>query len=164
MPIVSFASLPAESRVWVFGSDKPLEPDDAARLLSEVDRFLAQWRAHGVPLTAAREWRENRFLTIGVDTTQESASGCSIDGLFRSLAALERQLGVRLLAGGRVFYRDARGEVRCVGRDEFSDLAARAEVADDTPVFDTSITSAGDWRARFEAPAREAWVRELLRA
>ena len=164
MPIVSFESLPDASRVWVFGSDRPLTGADADRLLAEVDRFLGQWKAHGAPLTCAREWRDERLLTIGVDSTQENASGCSIDGLFRVLQALQQPLGARLVGGGRVFYRDAEGRVQCVSRDELTALAASGVITDDTVVFDTGLTSMGAWRARFEAPARATWVKQLLGA
>ena len=163
MPIVSFESLPGESRVWVFGSDRTLEERDAERLLAEVDRFLSQWKAHGVPLTCARDWRDDALLTIGVDTTQENASGCSIDGLFRTLQTLERPLRTRLIGGGRVFYRDEKGRVHCVARDRLSELAASGAIGQDTRVFDTGLTTAGEWRERFETPARETWIGELLR-
>jgi len=164
MPIVSFDSLPDASRVWVFGSDRPLSGADADRLLAEVDRFLGQWKAHGAPLTCARDWRDEHLLTIGVDSTQESASGCSIDGLFRVLQAIERPLGARLLGGGRVFYRDGDGRVQCVDRAELMTLVASGAITDDTVVFDTGLTTMGEWRARFEAPARTTWVKQLLGA
>ena len=90
MPIVPFTSLPDSARVWVFGSDRPVRGASADTLLAAVDQFLAQWRAHGVPLHCARDWREDRFLAIGVDVNQENASGCSIDGLFRTLQSFER--------------------------------------------------------------------------
>jgi len=162
MPIVSLSMLPDESRVWIFGADDPLHGEWSARLLGEVDHFLAQWKAHGVPLSCARDWRDDHFLTVGVDTTQESASGCSIDGLFRTLQTLERALGTRLVAGGRVFYRDAGGAVRAVSRAEFTALAERGVVSPDTVVFDTSLTTLGDWRTRFAAPARTGWTAQLL--
>jgi hypothetical protein len=164
MPRVPFDSLPDASRVWVFGSDRPLTNDEADRLLGEVDAFLAQWKAHGVPLTCARDWRDAHLLTIGVDSTQESASGCSIDGLFHVLQAIERPLGARLVGGGRVFYRNAAGRVLCVSRDQLSRLAATGEINAETAVFDTGLTTAGEWRERFEAPARETWVGQLLHA
>jgi len=164
MPIVLFDSLPDASRVWVFGSDRALSGADADRLLAEVDRFLAQWKAHGVPLTCARDWRDERLLTIGVDSTREGASGCSIDGLFRVLQSIERPLGSRLVGGGRVFYRDADGRVQCVSRDELTALAASGAIKDDTVVFDTGLTTMEAWRARFEAPARQTWVKQLLGA
>ncbi|HEY2376602.1 MAG TPA: hypothetical protein VGH98_11560 [Gemmatimonadaceae bacterium] len=162
MPIVSFDSLPEESRVWVFGSDRALTGNDAERLLAEVDRFLAQWKAHGVPLTCARDWRDEHLLTIGVDSTVESASGCSIDGLFRVLQAIERPLETRLLGGGRVFYRDKSGRVQCATRDRLPDLAKRHTLTGDTPVFDTSLATAAEWRSRFEAPAGTTWIGDLL--
>jgi hypothetical protein len=164
MPIVPFETLPDESRVWVFGSDRALTGADAERLLAEVDRFLAQWKAHGLPLTAARDWRDDHLLTIGVDSTQESASGCSIDGLFRVLQSVERPLTARLVSGGRVFYRDGSGRVHCASRAELPELAASGAISEDTPVFDTSLTTAAAWRERFEAPAASTWIAQLLHA
>jgi len=162
--MVSFNSLPDASRVWVFGSDRALSGADADLLLAEVDRFLGQWKAHGVPLTCGRDWRDEHLLTIGVDSTREGASGCSIDGLFRVLQAIERPLGSRLVGGGRVFYRDAEGHVQCVDRAKLASLAATGVITDNTAVFDTGLTTMGEWRARFEAPARTTWVKQLLGA
>jgi hypothetical protein len=164
MPIVPFESLPDEARVWVFGSDRALIGEDAARLLAEVDRFLGQWKAHGVPLVCARDWRDERLLTIGVDSTRENASGCSIDGLFRVLQAMEQPLATRLVGGGRVFYRDVSGDVQSAPRDRLPELAGQGVIDPQTAVFDMGLTTAGEWRARFEAPARETWMAPLLRA
>jgi hypothetical protein len=69
-----------------------------------------------------------------------------------------------LLGGGRVFYRDETGRVHCASRDRLPTLAAQGVIGDETPVFDTGLTTAGEWRERFEAPARETWVASLLRA
>lgn len=146
----------------MFASDRPLRDKDADVLLGEVDRFLAQWNAHGKPLRCAREWRDDRFLAIGVDPTAEQASGCSIDGLFRGLQTLERALNTRLVAGGRVFYRDASGAAQLVARPEIAALATKGALTPKTPVFDLSITAASDYRARFESPAEKTWVAALL--
>lgn len=162
MPVVSFAALPSGARVWVFASDRPLRGKDSDMLLRDVDQFLAQWKAHGAPLRCAREWTHDRFLAIGVDPTAEQASGCSIDGMFRGLQSLERALNTRLVAGGRVFYRDAAGATQTTRRADIAALVQRQELTPDTRVFDTSVTSAGDWRDRFERPARDTWVASLL--
>jgi len=66
MPIVPFASLPDSARVWVFASDRELSGAAADTLLAAVDQFLSEWKAHGVPLRCAREWRDDRFLAVGV--------------------------------------------------------------------------------------------------
>lgn len=162
MPRVDFRSLPEDARVWVFAADTPVHDEKAVRLLAEVDRFLDGWAAHGQPLTCARDWRDARFLAVAVDGRDAHASGCSIDGLFRVLKALEGQLGASLLGGGRVLYRDEAGAVRTVSRDEFSTLATQGAVSGATRVFDATVATAGAWRERFETPASESWHAALL--
>ena len=163
MPLVPFASLSDESRVWVFGADPALDEHTSARLLAVVDSFLDEWVAHGEPLTSARELRDGRFLVIGVDQNATAyASGCSIDGLYRKLKELEQQTGTSLLSREHVYYRGSDGEVRSVTRDEFARLSAEGRIGPDTTVFDTSITSLGELRQRFELPAAGSWHKALL--
>ena len=162
MPVVPFDTLPDSARVWVFGSDKPLSDDGTKALLEGVDLHLADWKAHGAPLTVAREWRDGRFLVVAVDQSTAGATGCSIDGLFRVLQQLEREVGASLLGGGRVFYRDDHGAVQSASRAEVSALAGSGAITKDTVVFDTSLTDLGTWRACFERRAKDSWVNELL--
>jgi hypothetical protein len=161
MSIVPFDALPDSARLWVFASDEPLIGAVAETVLASVDRFLSEWHAHGVPLRSARDWREDRFLAVGVDVNAENASGCSIDGLFRTLQQLERTVGTRLVGGGRLFYRTD-STVETASREEFAERAKRGHVTGQTPVFDTSVVTAGDWRTRFERPAGETWVSGIL--
>jgi len=161
MPIVQFDQLPDSARVWVFAADQQLTGAAADTLLASVDQFLSEWRAHGVPLRCARDWRDDRFLAIGVDVNAENASGCSIDGLFRTLQQLEKVVGSRLVGGGRVFYRSG-SAVETTSRDEFAARVKAGRVPRDTPVFDTSLTGAADWRTRFEQPAERSWAARLF--
>lgn len=162
MPILPFDSLPDAARVWVFGSERALDDTEAARLLAEVDRFLAQWHAHGRPLAAGRDWCHDRFLTIAVDERAAGASGCSIDGLYRTLRALETQFGTGLLGGGLLFYCDGDGAVVGAGRDEFVARANSGDIGRDTIVFDLTVDTLGAWRERFEAPVHAGWHARLM--
>lgn len=162
MPRIDFETLPDDARVWVFGATTELEARAREQLLGAVDGFLSQWNAHGEPLACARDWRDDRFLAIGVDQSTAGASGCSIDGLFRTLSRLEPELGTKLLGGGRVFYRDAQGGVVATTRAGFAALAQGGDVGPDTLVFDTSLTTAAAWRHEFERPARESWHAQLV--
>jgi hypothetical protein len=161
MPLLPFSALPDNARIWVFGSDKPLTGAVADSLLAEVDQYLDQWKAHGFPLKAAREWRDDRFLVVGIDPTEEQASGCSIDGLFRALQHLQKTIGAQLVGGGRVFYRDSSGAAQSVPRDQFGTLTTKGEIGPATPIFDTSVTRLDDWKARFEQPLAESWAASL---
>lgn len=157
MAIVPFESLPHDARVWIFASGRPLDADERGRLLEIVDAFLAQWKAHGAPLAAARDWRYERFLLIGVDESAAGASGCSIDAMVHQLGGLERALGVELLDHGPVLFRKD-DRIERLPRRLFADLARRGDVTPETIVFNNTVTRMADVReGRWETPAGSSW-------
>ena len=162
MPQTRIQDLPDSSRVWVFGADGELDISATDLLLREVDRFLAQWHAHGSPLTSARGWRDGRFLIIAVDQSTAGASGCSIDGLYRNLKALEPRLGANMVTSGLIFYRDDKERVQSVDRERFTVLGGEGKIGPNTRVFDPTVTTLGELRARFELNAEDSWHSRLL--
>ena len=157
MPRIAFRELPDHGRIWIFPADRTLTEAEARVLLNEVDRFLDGWAAHGIPLRCARELRYGRFLIVGVDEDAEAPSGCSIDALMNSLAAMGAAMGVELLDHAPVWFR-AGEEIRCVSRSDFRALSEAGKVGPDTWVFDTTLTRLADLRGgRMERPARESW-------
>lgn len=153
---IEFSTLPADARLWIFAAERPLSDSEQQRLLAIVDDFLDQWKAHGHPLAAARELRYGQFLLVGVDQSQEGASGCSIDTMTRTLGTLERELGVEILNHMPVLYRTPQGVAR-EPRPSFGSRARAGEVTADTIVFNNSLTRVGDLAEKWEVPARASW-------
>jgi hypothetical protein len=155
--LVPFDQLPADARLWIFAAERPLSSDERDRLLTIVDQFLAHWKAHGAPLTAARDWQYDRFLLVGVDEADAGASGCSIDAMVRQFEQLESAMGVALLDHGPVLFRRGNAIER-VPRPAFADLARQGIVSPDTVVFNNTVTRVGDVReGKWETPARASW-------
>ena len=163
MSVIQIEDLPDSSRTWVFGSDRTLDEAKSQILMKEVDGFLQQWKAHGAELTSGRDWRYGRFLTVAVDQSTAGASGCSIDGLFRALKSLEPRLGASLVTSGLIFYCDDKGAVQSVSRERFGALGAQGEVGPQTRVFDPTVTSLAEWRARFELDLKDSWHAKLVK-
>ena len=158
-----FDGFPADSRIWIFGAQRGLERGEAESLLEAVDGFLASWKAHGVPLRAARTWQYDRFLIVCADTAVALPSGCSIDALTGVLRDVETRTGVRFLGNEAVWYRDSEGCIRRATRPEFRSLAGAGEITPASVVFDNSLTtlaqlSAGGW----EGPAADRWHAALF--
>ena len=162
MPVVPFENLPDASRVWIFGSDRPLTEDGTTSLLKGVEEHLTEWKAHGEPLTVGSQLRDKRFLVVAVDQSSAGATGCSIDGLFRVLQSLEPKVGANLVGGGRVFYRDGQAQVQSTTRERIPELVQSGTITKDTVVFDTSLTDLGAFRAGFEKRAKESWIKPLM--
>ena len=157
MPLVPFSELPDGARVWVFAAPRPLSHEQARTLLSHVDKYLDQWKAHGAPLRVARDWRYEQFLVVGVDEAQTGASGCSIDGLVRTVRDGEKLTGVTLTDNAPIWFK--RGtSVESVSRPRFRELAEQGTVDPGTIVFDNTVATVGDYRAgRWEVVARDGW-------
>ena len=162
MPLTDFELLPSKARLWVFGTSRSLSSDEESTLLSEVDEFLDGWKAHGSPLTAARDWRYGRLLLVAVDERSVPPSGCSIDAMVHVLKGLEARLGMTLVDNAPVWF-SLGGEPRRATRPEFSELAKMGEVGPDTTVFDSSVTRVADVReGRWEVAASETWMKQAF--
>jgi hypothetical protein len=158
MPAIPFDRLPDDARLWVFAASRPLGAEERERLLARLDAFLAQWAAHGHPVTGAGELRHDRFLLVAADERATGVSGCSIDALYRALGELEAELGVPLRDSSAVYYRADDGNIRSASRQEFRDLARRGGVTPDTIVFDNTAATVGQVRSgRWETPLSSAW-------
>lgn len=156
MPRTDISRLSDDANIWIFPITPALADPDA--MLRRVDAFLDSWAAHNVPVLAARELRDGRFLIVAADKDAEK-SGCSIDRLFALVRTMERELGVSMLDASLVYYRDADGAVRDAKRSELRDRATESTI-----VFDTTALTLGDIRrGTWERPARDSWHAALLR-
>jgi hypothetical protein len=158
VPLTPFERMPGDARLWVFAASQTLNKDQGSRLLAATDAFLAGWSAHRVPLSTARELRYDQFLFVAADEAAAGASGCSIDALVRFMRDVEGQIGARLTDNGLVWFRDPAGNVLCVSRAEFQDLADRGAARADTIVFDNTVQTVGALRGgQWELPAKLSW-------
>lgn len=165
MSAVAFDELPDSARLWVFGSDRSPSPTETAHLLDRMESFLEEWTAHDRSLRAGIDWREHRFLLVGLDEEEGEASGCSIDALYDQVRRLGEELGVEMLDSGRVWLEDSQGRIRCLDRSDFGRLADAGEVGPETVVFDLTADRVAEVReGQWRRPAGDSWHAELLEA
>ena len=162
MPQIPFSDLPPESRLWIFSAERPLTPEEKVRLLERVDSYLADWAAHGVPLTSGRDWRYGRFLLVAVDEASEPPSGCSIDAMTNVLKELGKAMGLSFVDNSPVFFKEG-DRIQRLSRGDFKARALSGDVTMETEVFDNSITRLsqlheGEWKR----PAGASWHRRAF--
>ena len=76
---VDFENLPDNSRIWIYQANRKLSEEEVHSITQQTSQFLEQWTAHGSDLEAGFEVKYNRFIVIGLNQANASASGCSID-------------------------------------------------------------------------------------
>ncbi len=77
------------SKLWLFVTSQLLTPENQEWVNNQMHEFTSQWKAHNIPLQATFGLY-NRLLWVSVNANTENASGCSIDGLYRKIAEIEK--------------------------------------------------------------------------
>ena len=103
--LVDFASLPEESRVWIYQSSRTFSETELVEVHEAIKAFLQDWTAHGSDLNAGYELPYNRFIVIGLDQRNQGATGCSIDASVRFIQGLEKKYSIDLLDKMNVSYK-----------------------------------------------------------
>ena len=76
---VSFETLPEESRIWIYQSNRKFSETEIAEIEKDLVEFLTNWSAHGSSLEASYQIKYNRFIIIAINQDVHPATGCSID-------------------------------------------------------------------------------------
>jgi hypothetical protein len=157
-----FPELPPEANSWIFVADRPITDSEGERLLTTTRVFTSSWVSHGRSVRGAAAIVESRFLIVAGFVRGAELSGCGIDASFRAVSEVAAHLGIEWLPPLTVAYRNDEGDVDAVSRSEFRSRAASGEVSAQTSVFDTSVSTLGDVRERFEVPVSASWHAQLL--
>lgn len=144
------------SRVWIYQSDRVLNPEEEQRIQQKLDEFTSQWLAHGHQLAAYGEIRHSQFLILSVDEQVAGATGCSIDKSVYLMKEIEKEFGIGLFDRFRIAYRNGDQIVNC-SKTEFEDLLNKGELNSDTLVFNNMISSRKDLDSSWEVAMKNSW-------
>ena len=161
----NIANIPAfspDSRVWVYTSNRPLSPEEAAFAQQNLDAFCHQWTAHNQALKAAAEVVENQFLVLMVDETQAGASGCSIDKSVHFLERLGEEIGVDFFERMRFAWTDEQGQMHFANRPEFVAKVREGVISSSTLVADTLVQTKAQLAEKWMVPFEKSWHKRLV--
>ena len=145
------------ARIFVIPTDRVLSQEEQVTVSSHLSRFFDQWDSHGRKVVARSVIEHDRFVVVSAFVPGDHVSGCGIDASDHQLNAVADIVGFSRAPVLDVFYLSDKG-VRNVSRLEFTELAQKGDVSTETTVFDTSISTAADWkRGRFARPVAEMW-------
>ncbi len=153
---VSFEDLPDDSRIWIYQSNRKFSDAEIMTIQTRLSEFLTEWTAHGASLEAAFEIKHQRFIVIGLNQANASASGCSIDASVHFIQQLEKEFDVDLLDKMNVTYYI--GEYLAFKPlDEFKAMAKAKAISKNTIVFNNLVNTKEEYLENWEVPAAESW-------
>ena len=154
--IASFSELPESARIWVYQSNRNFAEEELKEINDLLSQFLTEWTAHGAALQAAFEIRYNRFIIIGLDQSNASASGCSIDASVHFIQSLEKRFGVELMDRMNVSFKQG-DYITYKSMADFKKMAKAKAISKNTIVFNNLVANKQEYLEHWEVPASESW-------
>ena len=158
---VPFESLPPTARVWIFQSKRPFTAEEEQFMQTRLKSFAAEWRVHGTPLNTSFLIAHRQFIVLGVDETQQMASGCSIDSSVRALKDLEQSFGLSLFERDQVAFKTGDG-VLTIPMAKLKENFANGILNEDTLTFYNLVDTKAQLDTEWLVPAKETWLKRYL--
>jgi len=159
--IKDFKDLPDDSKIWIYQSNRKLSDDEVSEISAKTESFLNEWTAHGKDLEAGFEIRYNRFIVIGLNQENASATGCSIDASVYFIQSLEKEYGLDLMDKMNVTFYNG-GFIAHKTLTDFKKMAKARSVSPNTVVFNNLVLTKGDYIENWEVPAKDSWHNRFL--
>ena len=159
--LAEFKHLSDESRVWIYQCNRSFTDQEIQEISKNIETFLEAWVAHGQQLKTSYLIKYKRFIVIGVDETQSSASGCSIDSMVHFIQSLEKDYDVDLMDKMNVSYKH--GEyVAFKPLLDFKKMVKQKAVNANTIVFNNLVSSKQEFEDYWEVPLKDSWHARFL--
>lgn len=159
--IVPFDKLPNNSRIWIYQSNRKFSEEEETQIVEKTAHFLTQWTAHGANLEAGFEVKHNRFIVIGLNQENASASGCSIDASVHFIQSLEKDMDLDLMDKMNVTYYNG-AYIAHKSLIDFRKMAKNRSVSKNTIVFNNLVNTKEEYLENWEVPASESWHSRFL--
>lgn len=153
---VPFDSLPEESRIWIYQSNRKFSDDEMAEIETDLKSFVENWAAHGTGLEASYLLKYNRFIILSVNQEVQQATGCSIDSSVAFIQKLEQKYGVDLLDKMNVTFKNGE-HIAHKSLIDFKRMAKEKAVTENTIVFNNLVNTIEEFNENWEVPAGDSW-------
>jgi hypothetical protein len=153
---VPFESLPEESKIWIYQSNRKFSDDEIAEIETALQVFLENWAAHGTSLESSYQLKYNRFIILAVNQEVQNATGCSIDASVEFIQSLEKKYNVDLLDKMNVTFK--LGEhIAHKPLIDFKKMVKDKAVTENTIVFNNLINTIEEFNDSWEVPVLDSW-------
>ena len=155
--LVSFESLPKNSRLWIFPSSEEIDFRTKIKIKERLVKFISDWTSHNKNIQASFELPYSRFIVIALNQNLQNASGCSIDGLMNLIQIFEKEFNLILLDRMNVLYRDKTKKIEYLTLKDFIVKVKSKSINSKTTVFNNLVTNKEEYINLWEVPAIDSW-------
>lgn len=159
--LAPFESLPDNSRIWVYQSNRKFNFQEITIISDALSAFTEGWNAHGIPLRSSFDIRFDQFIILGADEISNAASGCSIDDSVRTIKDLGQKLKVDLFDRTLIAFKK-QDEIITIPMAELKKKYQEGVWNNQTLLINILINKKGDLNTGWLIPAELTWLKRYL--
>lgn len=160
--LVNFESLPDNSRVWIYQSNREFTESEITIIITKIENFIAEWKRHGDGLKASFQIKYNQFIVLAVDEDFNETSGCSIDASVNMMKQFERAFDLDLTNRLNVSFKD-NNNINIVSLSEFQNFVNLDKITANTVVFNNMVSTKADFVKNWEVTVDKSWHKRYLK-
>ena len=155
--LVELEAMSNDSKIWIYQSNRALTEQEILEVHSSLQKFAAEWLAHGAAVKGWAGVVGSYFLVFAADDKEHGVSGCSIDGSVRLVREWGTALGIDLFERLNLACETLQG-IQVIHRDQLQIAMAQGILSMDTPVYDNTVLSLGEWKQSWKKPLSNTWA------
>jgi len=147
----------ANSRVWIYQSDRIFFMQEALDMEPMLQDFVAQWKSHGTPVKGFANLFFGRFIVLMADENATGVSGCSTDSSVRLVKEIEKKYNVNLFDRQMLtFY--IKEKVELLPLLQLKYAIENKFITEDTLYFDNTVLTKEALENNWITPVKNTWL------
>ena len=159
--IVDFKTMPDDSRVWIYQSNRDFNESEIGIINDKTIPFLDNWQAHGKDLECSYSIIDKRFIIIAVNESVNPIGGCSIDFSLQLIKDISNTIGIDLLNRLIVNYK-LDNRIESLSLSDLKNKIKGGDFSPETIIFNTAINSKSELFNNFEIDIRSSWLSKFI--
>jgi hypothetical protein len=152
----------AESRVWIYQSNRVFTNAEADRIGELLDEFVRIWHSHGEPVKGYGHLFFGQFVVLMADESGAGVSGCSTDSSVRIIKEIEKQLQVRLFDRVLLAFFN-KGKVQLLPLSQLQVALENNQMDANTLYFNNTVHTKAELESKWIIPIKDSWLSRKLR-
>ena len=159
--IVDFKTMPDDSRIWIYQSNRDFNESEIGIINDKTTSFLDNWQAHGKDLECSYSIIDKRFIIIAVNESFNPIGGCSIDFSLQLIKDISNTIGIDLL-NRLVVNLKIDNRIESLSLGDLKNKIKDGDFLPETIIFNTAINSKSELLNNFEIDIKSSWLSKFI--
>ena len=152
---VPYSELAANSKVWIYQSDRPFTSSELQLIDKKLISFCENWTAHNIPLKSSYQLH-HWFICLFVEEQVQAASGCSIDTSVEFIKILSKEINIDFFNRMNIaFLENELVQVKPLN-------VLKPQFSEEMIVFNNLVSTKSEYESQWQIPLKESWLARYL--